>query len=83
MTVRRPKFPRSHAHYQADFEEAALPAIRSLIAVAVSAGWAPDTVAEGLLVLAHAHVQAIVVHYEREKEMRSKSVDAACLLDPP
>jgi hypothetical protein len=59
MTVRAPKDPPSHPAYLSDFEEAALPAIRSLIAGAVSAGWAPDTVTEGLLALDRSHVHAL------------------------
>jgi hypothetical protein len=82
MTVRRPKLLRSHPDYQTDFEDAASPAIRSLIAVAVSAGWDPDTVAQGLLALVRTHVQANSVGHEREKEMQKSRVPQVDLIDP-
>ena len=43
MTVRRPKFARTHPDYQNDFDDALGPAIKSLIIVAASARWTPAT----------------------------------------
>ena len=69
MTVRRPKFPRTHPRYQGDFENAVEPAFKSLIIVAVSAGWAPSTVAKGLLDLARAQVQDVAALIESERQL--------------
>jgi hypothetical protein len=69
MTVRRPKFLRTHPGYQSDFQDAVGPAFKSLVIVAVSAGWAPATVAEGLLALAHAQVLEVVAHIASEQQM--------------
>ena len=70
MTVRRPQLLRTHPGYQSDFKDAVGPAFKSLIIVAVSAGWAPATVAEGLLALAGAQVLEVVAHIASEKQMR-------------
>jgi hypothetical protein len=43
MTVRGPKFARTHPDNQNDFDDALGPAIKSLTIVAVSARWAPAT----------------------------------------
>jgi hypothetical protein len=82
MTVRRPKLPQSHPDYQTDFEDAASPAIHSLIAVALSAGWPPDTVAEGLLSLIRTHVHANSVRHERERQMQNNRLPEADFIDP-
>ena len=69
MTVRRPKLPRTHPGYQGDFEDAVGPAFQSLVIVAVSAGWAPTMVAEGLLAAARAQVREVGAHIASEKQM--------------
>ena len=82
MPVRRPKRPRSHPDYQTDFEDAASPANHSLIAVAVSAGWDPDTLAQGLLALFRTRVQANSLGHEREKELQNNRVPQVDLIGP-
>jgi len=69
MTVRPPKLRRTHPDYQIDFEDAVARAFKSLIIVAVSAGWAPTTVAEGLLAAARAQVREVGAHIASEKQM--------------
>jgi hypothetical protein len=69
MTVRAPKLPRTHPDYQNDFEDSAAPAFKSLTIVAVSAGWVPATVVEGLLALAREKVVEAVAYIESENQM--------------
>jgi hypothetical protein len=76
---RRPKFPRTHPGYQGDFENAVGPAFKSLMIVPVSAGWAPATVAKGLLDLARAQVQGLAAHIESDRQLhKPASPDGAC-----
>ena len=83
MTVRRPRLLRTQPGYQSDFEDAVGPAFKSLIIVAVWAGWAPATVAEGLLALAGAQVLEVVARIESEKQMRIDVLVRAGADEPP
>jgi hypothetical protein len=66
MTVRCPKHPQSYPDDLRDLEDAARPAFKPLVLVAISAGWEAPTVVEGLLVLACAQAQAVVAQIESE-----------------
>ena len=80
---RRPKFPRTHPRYQGDFENAVGPAFKSLIIVAVSAGWAPATVAKGLLDLARAQVQDVAALIESERQLHTSPPAETEPIEPP